>query len=415
MVSQVSTMTTFKWKQDLALWLRPVRYFGPKTQSDFQIGPRWIDFGSPTTLFVWGGIGDGAVSFTVVDKGTANCSITNGKIESTDIGTCSIAATKAASGQYVESTSPPFEVTVYRAKPRIYVRAYHGWAGKFQEPITLEVFLSPFIAGVTFSVVDDRGTGCTVSGYELRAPTAGTCIVEASFAGDRRYEPGKSLPFEATFKQSCETGGDCYPGSIGPGGGTVFFMTGPRSWFTDFRTGQGARYLEFAPADWNPRASAKWGCEKVQITEADIRHPGGGGANTDQFLKQCLDFDNVFKLAANYRGGDKSDWYVPSATELNELCKYARSQLVGRFTDECDTNGTLREGFEPGIYWSSTQYGSTLADAQLFGPSEVLPRLSTGARTRLNKALVAFVRPIRSFCAGYCPTFPTTTIPNPPG
>lgn len=415
MVSLVSSMTTFKWNQDNALWIRPVRYFGPRTQSNFQIGPRWVDFGSPTTLFAWGGTGDGAVSFTVVDKGTANCSINSGKIESTDIGTCAIVATKAASGQFVESTSSPFEVTVRRAKPRIYVRAYYGWAGRFQEPITLEVFLSPYIDKVAFTVVDDRGTGCTVSGYELRAPTAGKCVVEASFAGDRRYEPGKSLPFEATFMQSCETGGDCHPGSIGPGGGTVFFMTGPRSWFTDFRTGQGARYLELAPADWSSRTSAKWGCEKVQITEADSRNPGGGGANTDQFLKQCLDFDNVFKLAANYRGGDKADWYVPSSIELNELCKYARGQLVGNFNDGCATNGALREGFEPGVYWSSTQYGSTLADAQLFGPSEILPRLAVGSRTRLNKAQLGFVRPIRSFCAGYCPFFPTTTTSNPAG
>lgn len=405
-------MTKFVWPQHLALWVRPVRYFGPQTQSGFWVGPRNVDFGSPATLFASGGTGDGAVTFAVFDAGSANCSIRDGKLESTDIGTCSIVATRAASGSFVETTSEPVVITIKRSQPRIYVRAYHGFAGNFQDPITLQVILPPRMDAVTFTVVDDRGTGCTVSGYELRAPRVGKCVVEASFAGDQRYEPGKSQPFEATFMQSCETGGDCYPGSTGPGGGTIFFMTGPRSWFTDFRTGQGARYLEVAPADWGTRTKAPWGCEKVQITESDLRYPGGGGANTDQFLKQCLEFNNVFKLAAAYRGGDKTDWYVPSLAELNELCKYARKQLVGDFSLKCSGQGELREGYESGIYWSSTQYGTTLANAQLFGPSDLLPRLSAGSPTTLTKTQAAVVRPIRSFCAGYCPYFPTTTTSN---
>ena len=48
-------------------------------------------------------------------------------------------------------------------------------------------------------------------------------------------------------------------------------------------------------------------------------------------------------------------------------------------------------------------------------PAEILPRLAVGSRTRLNKAQLGFVRPIRSFCAGYCPFFPTTTTSNPAG
>jgi hypothetical protein len=140
------------------------------------------------------------------------------------------------------------------------------------------------------------------------------------------------------------------------------------------------------------------------MSDADLPHPGGGSKNSAEFLAQCSGQNNVFARVAAYRGGGFSDWYVPSQVELNELCKYARGQrLVGDVSRVCSADGSLSAEFEPGLYWSSTQNGKDLARAQLFGPSQLLPDLTVGVQTPLRKTVVAMVRPIRNFCAGWCP------------
>ena len=406
----VSTvLSTFSASQATALWVRPVRYFGSRMQDNLSVWPRLVGFGFPTTLIASGGNGDGAISIAVNSRGTANCSVTDGKISSTELGTCTVVVTRAASGSFLETSSSPIEIRIQKSTPPIWVRSYYGYAGVFQQPIQLEVSTAPYMAPVTFTVVDDGGTGCTVSGYELRAPRAGQCTVQATSEPDTHYNAGKSAPYVATFMKSCEIGGDCGPGSIGPGGGTVFFMTGPMGFFTDFRTGQPMRFMEFAPANWSNRTSSIWGCDNVQVVDADNKNPGGGGANTDQFLSQCIGGDNVFQLASRYRGGGKSDWYVPSAVELDWLCMYAH----GQYGRTCTSTGPLMAGFEPGVYWSSSQYGGVLANAQVLGPSTLLPGLAVGSKTNLKKNQVAFVRPIRSFCFGFCPVLSTTTTAAP--
>ena len=121
----------------------------------------------------------------------------------------------------------------------------------------------------------------------------------------------------------------------------------------------------------------------------------------------CASQQNIFAQVASYRGGGFDDWYVPSQVELNELCKFARQQLgfSRSLSTSCDDKGTLRDDFSAGLYWSSTQYGSKLAMAQLFGPDANVPDVVIGKQTSLVKSIKAEVRPIRNFCTGYCPVF----------
>jgi hypothetical protein len=79
-------------------------------------------------------------------------------------------------------------------------------------------------------------------------------------------------------------------------------------------------------------------------------------------------------VASSYTGGGKSDWFLPSKNELNEL--FLQRAVVG--------------GFVSDQYWSSSdEAGSgTHARSQHFG---------TGGEDAWQKEGVYCVRPIRAF------------------
>ena len=69
-------------------------------------------YGTDITLAISGGSGSGAVTYAVTTAGTAGCSITGGNtLRATSIGTCTVTATKAASGVYSADSSNATTVT----------------------------------------------------------------------------------------------------------------------------------------------------------------------------------------------------------------------------------------------------------------------------------------------------------------
>jgi hypothetical protein len=77
-------------------------------------------------------------------------------------------------------------------------------------------------------------------------------------------------------------------------------------------------------------------------------------------------------LARAYTGGGKTDWFLPSKDELNQL--YLQRTVVG--------------GFAAGIYWSSSQYDADDAGYQFF---------VSGLQPNINKFITIDVRPVRAF------------------
>jgi hypothetical protein len=79
--------------------------------------------------------------------------------------------------------------------------------------------------------------------------------------------------------------------------------------------------------------------------------------------------------AASYNGGGKSDWFLPSSEELNQL--YLARTTVG--------------GFVANDYWSSSETEDNAGEALLhfFGNS--------GGQTVDGKLYAAAVRPVRAF------------------
>ena len=203
----------------------------------------------------------------------------------------------------------------------------------------------------------------------------------------------------------------CAVGAMGPGGGRVFYDAGSKqAW---------GRYLEVAPQAWT---STLWTCRSCATAsgvsnqtsdrgrdsagyypcrEGDstarllpgeaadtLWEIGGGRHNTEVLSKtpECVDGSvSPVTLAAGYRGGGLSDWYLPSGGELTELCKYTGRNAIGGFVDQ--------------VYASSTvgpKDGYTNFHQVKFTGNPLCVR-SDGLDSRSGSWIRAYVRPIRAF------------------
>ena len=170
------------------------------------------------------------------------------------------------------------------------------------------------------------------------------------------------VPFVPT---PCEKqGGYCDVGDKAPDGGTVFYVGN----FKDQLTGQEMRYLEAAPGDLTkavngPGTTALTGYETTcdgavhPIPETNKWAIGEGRRNTLLITKFCKGGAAHRAMALSI--GGSSDWFVPSADELKELCKFARNQITGDTNVDCASKYPLGGGWAQdkfhGYFLSSTQ------------------------------------------------------------
>ncbi len=201
---------------------------------------------------------------------------------------------------------------------------------------------------------------------------------------------------------TCAQGGTCAIGSTGPGGGKVFYIsTTPNTAATPWR------YMEAAPSTWSAGGvdpAMLWCSNKTDFVAAlasgstgsinTLLTVGVGFYNTKTMLGTCT--YGAANTAVSYTGGGKSDWFLPSKGELNQLCKWARAIPWGSDATGC-TGGTLNlgtgdglgaEGFVSAPYWSSSEYSADVVWYQNF---------SNGNPNLPNKLQTMAVRPIRAF------------------
>jgi hypothetical protein len=166
-------------------------------------------------------------------------------------------------------------------------------------------------------------------------------------------------------------------GDTGPGGGTVFYVDMSRS--------AGSQFWEVG----SDLGTAAWGCYLTDISGAAGTAIGTGAANTTAITSGCATAGIAARVASATAGG-YSDWYLPSQDELNQLCKYARTQSTAVVDQAvpCNGTGTLRGGFAGGLYWSSSQDVAASAWNQ---------RLGDGFQFGDDKFELARVRPVRAF------------------
>ena len=189
---------------------------------------------------------------------------------------------------------------------------------------------------------------------------------------------------KAAAAECAKSGRNCKIGNTGPGGGIVFYDAGSQqSW---------GRYLEVAPKGWSVSVSAsgvttgrvaEW-CNVSDIVNGSIEvngqatailgsvEIGKGKANTDLMVAFCSSGAGVEARA--YKGGGKSDWFLPSLMELREL-----AFLDGEFG---------RGEFESVHHWSSSEQFN-------YAWSVNLLRIEPRSNNLKNRLL--HVRPIRAF------------------
>ena len=170
----------------------------------------------------------------------------------------------------------------------------------------------------------------------------------------------------APMTKACAKGGPCAVGDKGPGGGTVFYVaSSKKAW---------GRYLEAAPVRWSgavkdPRIP--W-CNIADtfISGAAGTKVGTGKANTAAMVGACT--SGAANSSRAYKGGGKSDWYLPSKDELNAI--YKKRLAIG--------------GMSADNYWSSTDVDAGGAGTQYF---------PNGNWGNGNKSSALYVRPVRAF------------------
>ena len=179
---------------------------------------------------------------------------------------------------------------------------------------------------------------------------------------------------------TCAQGGTCIVGNTGPGGGKVFYVqtaTAAAPW----------RYLEAAPNTWSggeADPTIAW-CSSTSthlkllttgVAPENRFDPSTGNAigtgfrNTKMMLGGCT--FGAANMAAGYNGGGKSDWFLPSISELDTL-KNLKAEVGG---------------FVANNYLSSSGYDARQAWRVDF---------DSGDQGGMNKDTPSYVRPIRAF------------------
>jgi hypothetical protein len=225
-----------------------------------------------------------------------------------------------------------------------------------------------------------------------------------------------------TVALTCAQGGTCAVGDTGPGGGIVFYVSADPFTSTGSDCNTTCKYLEAAPSDqstaivWATTAAFCYpdasdvgasDCEENNIysnaaDQAASRTAataiGKGMANSNQIHARLTTaggaLTNTYAagIAYAYAINGKTDWYLPSKDELNQMCKWQRG--VAWTSDEtvC-TGGILNSGrgaggFSPGYYWSSSENSRIGSWRQAF---------SDGSQSNGFKDSTFYVRPVRAF------------------
>ena len=199
-------------------------------------------------------------------------------------------------------------------------------------------------------------------------------------------------------------------GATGPGGGIVYYHNAVG--FSCGPTHQGTcYYLEVAPGGWNTgtdpmkvwavggnQSSDVSGITNDTIPFNDAAGIGLGYKNSLAIVAQGNDTTTAAGATRAYAGGSKSDWYLPTSSELNLLCQWARgatssvaTMCTGGSFINSPTFGAQSAGFvasSESVYWSSSEFVADAAQSQVF---------YGGYQDAYGKAATKYVRPVRSF------------------
>ena len=251
-------------------------------------------------------------------------------------------------------------------------------------------------AGVSFSTTTGRITGTPTA-----TQTATTYTITAT-----NTSGSTTATFTLTVVRTCASGGECIVGNTGPGGGIVFYVSADPFTSTGSDCNTTCKYLEASPAPVDGDVQRSWATDNdpgggtgnqaatVPAPGATAQGIGSGMANTIAIKNQTgnVEATSAAVYAFDYTYNSKTDWHLPSKNELNELCKYAKTQTTGNTAVQCADTDTLRVGFWNAYYWSSSEIVPFLSLAWPQHFSSGIQGFADDQKEKTNK-----VRPVRAF------------------
>jgi hypothetical protein len=92
-------------------------------------------------------------------------------------------------------------------------------------------------------------------------------------------------------------------------------------------------------APQSAEVSAVWGCSGTAMNTPTTL--GAGASNTASILAKCATRPIAASVAAAYKGGGYSDWYLPSRDELKIMMdQHTLLQMNGTYWSSSDNNST---------------------------------------------------------------------------
>lgn len=218
-------------------------------------------------------------------------------------------------------------------------------------------------------------------------------------------------------------------GDIGPGGGMVFFVrtednvnvwkATPNAEGDLAFVADGWKYLEVAPKTWSGGKSdpkLDW-CSNTNVRAAWTKNlqgkdwygkwvtgktqtgffAGTGYGNSKIISQNCK--TGAATAARTYKGGGKSDWYLPRQTELNQLAMFAGGNLAPKsaccIKDFPKKQSAAFASSKYAVNWGSAYWLSSFAFSKLANQWQGEDRMLLGSNG--PSTAMPYVRPIRAF------------------
>jgi hypothetical protein len=185
-------------------------------------------------------------------------------------------------------------------------------------------------------------------------------------------------------------------GDAGPAGGKVFITPSTPG----NKTG---KYFEVAPTDWSGteiklganKPQVAWSCNQYHSTTlpGTKTEIGTGFNNTQKINGACAGATNTADWAAAkataYRGGNRTDWFVPSRDELIQIYQH-----IDDVTPALINRGATYS-YQIACMWSSSEINATVA----WGGNGLLPPWGSEMNATKKEISTNCVVPVRMFDA----------------
>jgi hypothetical protein len=365
----------------VATRLRPVRFFAKTdrrkftpTLSGISVPSNSMSYGdadfnvstSSTGINEMGGsfTSFGAITYTSSNTSVATIEANTGRVSIVGSGSFTITATQTAWGVFKAPVAVTNTISVSNGTPTLTGLSLPSYSYFTDQP-DVQVTAPTSVSQGTITYTSSNPLVATIGSSSGIIDIVGHGVVRIrATQAAAGYWNAASQDVTITVTKFCRDGGPCAVGDVGPGGGIVFMVAGS--------VGNGTgKYFEAAKIDWNgsgsdPSATA---CANTGASGTQL---ATGVTNTAIHTAQTL-CSGAANLAVAYRGGTKSDWFLPSADELSAM--YSKRSVIG--------------GFSLGEYWSS----STNAN----GANSSLDFANGTSGWIADPSAVRLVRPIRQF------------------